>query len=121
MGALAATGVIPTLLAAALGGLSALAYLMYWFDKSAAQSGGQRTSEKSLHLIGLAGGWPGALIAQHRFRHKTVKQPFQTIFWVTVVLNVGAVAWLVESGLAAELIELYAASQWGERSHVPAL
>ena len=100
---LAAASLLPVLLAAALFGLSALAYLMYWLDKSAAQTNGQRTPENTLHLVGLAGGWPGALIAQQRFRHKTIKQPFQTVFWVTVVLNVAAIAWLVESGVATEL------------------
>ena len=103
--ALAAAGVIPILLVAALFGLSALAYLMYWLDKSAAQRNGQRTPENTLHLVGLAGGWPGALIAQQRFRHKTIKQPFQVVFWVTVVFNVAAVTWLVKSGIAADVAQ----------------
>ena len=38
-------------------------------------------------------------VAQQQFRHKTIKQPFQGVFWVTVVLNLGAVAWLVTSGM----------------------
>jgi uncharacterized membrane protein YsdA (DUF1294 family)/cold shock CspA family protein len=97
--------VIPFLLLAAVTGLSLLVYFMYWVDKSAAQRGGQRTPESTLHLASLAGGWPGALIAQQQFRHKTIKQPFQSVFWVTVVLNVAAVAWLVKSGIAAELAQ----------------
>jgi uncharacterized membrane protein YsdA (DUF1294 family)/cold shock CspA family protein len=97
--------VIPLLLLAAITGLSLLAYVMYWVDKSAAQRGGQRTPESTLHLISLAGGWPGALVAQQQFRHKTIKQPFQSVFWVTVVLNAAAVAWLVKSGIAAELAQ----------------
>ena len=76
---------------------------MYSYDKSAARSSGQRTPENTLHLVDLLGGWPGALIAQQRLRHKTVKQPFQAIFWATVVLNVAAMGWLVSTGLAAEL------------------
>lgn len=103
--ALAAVGVIPVLLAVALLALSALAYLMYWLDKSAAQRSAQRTPENTLHLVGLAGGWPGALIAQQQFRHKTIKQPFQTFFWATVVLNLAALVWLVESGIAFELAQ----------------
>ena len=97
--------VIPFLLLAAVTGLSLLAYFMYWVDKSAAQRGGKRTPESTLHLASLAGGWPGALIAQQQFRHKTIKQPFQSVFWVTVALNVAAVAWLVKSGIAAELAQ----------------
>lgn len=87
-------GVLPILLAAGYFGLSAVSYLMYRADKSAAQSSRRRTPETSLHLLDLLGGWPGALIAQQRFRHKTVKQPFQTLFWLTVTLNLVAAAWL---------------------------
>lgn len=90
--------VLPFELMAAIAGLSLLAYLMYWRDKSAAQRGRQRTPESTLHLVALAGGWPGALIAQQHFRHKTIKRSFQSVFWVTVVLNVAAVAWLVTGG-----------------------
>ena len=43
----------------------------------------------------LVGGWPGALVARRVFRHKTTKQPFRTIFWVTVIANCVALAWFV--------------------------
>lgn len=100
---LAAAAIVPAALAAAVLGLSALAYGMYWLDKSAAQRGGPRTPENSFHLVSLAGGWPGALIAQQQFRHKTIKQPFQTVFWITVVANLFALVWLVSSGIATEV------------------
>jgi uncharacterized membrane protein YsdA (DUF1294 family) len=99
----AAVGLMPGALVVAAFGLSALAYLMYWIDKSAAQSGHQRIAENTLHLVSLAGGWPGALIAQQQFRHKTIKQPFQSVFWFTAAINLAAVAWLLKSGVAAEL------------------
>ena len=57
-------------------------------DKAAAQAGRWRTSEATLHLLALAGGWPGALLAQHWLRHKSAKRAFRAVFWVTVVLNV---------------------------------
>ncbi len=100
---LAVVGVIPMLLQLLLVGLSLLAYVFYWLDKSAAQRGARRTPESTLHLISLAGGWPGALVAQQQFRHKTIKQPFQSFFWATVAINVAAIVWLVKSGVAAEL------------------
>lgn len=103
---LAATEVIPFTLVTTVFGLSTLTYIIYGLDKLAAKKRGQRTRENALHLFGLAGGWPGALIAQQQFRHKTIKQPFQTIFWGTVLINVTAVAWLVQSGVAAELAHL---------------
>jgi uncharacterized membrane protein YsdA (DUF1294 family) len=57
-------------------------------DKSAARSGERRTPESTLHLLALAGGWPGALLAQQFLRHKSTKAEFRRTFWVTVVLNV---------------------------------
>ena len=76
-------------------GASCVAFLAYWIDKSAAQNDRWRTQESTLHIFGLIGGWPGALIAQRVLRHKTQKQPFQTIFWVTVVFNSCALAWML--------------------------
>lgn len=102
---LALIGLIPGVLAGAIFALSALAYLMYWLDKSAAQSNRQRTPESTLLLLGLAGGWPGALIAQQQFRHKTIKRSFQFSFWVTVALNIAALAWLARSGVAARIAQ----------------
>ena len=46
----------------------------------------------------MLGGWPGGLIAQQQFRHKTVKESFQAFSWVTVLINLGVVAWMVRSG-----------------------
>ncbi len=75
-------------------GLSLFAFLIYAFDKSAAMSRRWRTSEQTLLFISLAGGWPGALLAQQLMRHKTSKQSFINAFWMTVLLNVGAfLAW----------------------------
>ncbi|MGY1409657.1 DUF1294 domain-containing protein [Luteimonas sp. A611] len=101
--AAAALGAIPVLMAVAWFAASGLAWLMYSFDKAAARRDAQRTPENSLHLVSLCGGWPGALIAQQQFRHKTVKQPFQSVFWITVVLNLAAAWWLVSTGMADEL------------------
>jgi len=74
--------------------LSLVAFLVYAFDKSAAVSGRWRTSERALLVFSLAGGWPGALLAQQLLRHKTSKASFVEAFWTTVLVNVGAfVAW----------------------------
>lgn len=69
-------------------GLSMLAFFAYAFDKSAAVSGRWRTAERTLHLFSIAGGWPGALVAQQLLRHKTSKPSFVFAFWFTVVANV---------------------------------
>jgi len=78
--------------------LSGIAFTMYRADKSAASvRGRRRTPESTLHTIDLLGGWPGALVARHVFRHKTIKQPFRTVFWLTVVANGAALAWFVRA------------------------
>ncbi|QIK74642.1 DUF1294 domain-containing protein [Nocardioides piscis] len=86
---------LPLTLLAAYGLFSAVAFLVYGADKAAAEQGRWRTSESTLHTIALMGGWPGALVARRVFRHKTTKQPFRTIFWLTVIANCVALAWFV--------------------------
>lgn len=76
-------------------GMSVLAFVMYGADKAAAQTGEWRTSEASLHAVSLLGGWPGALVAQHVFHHKTRKQSFRLVFWITVAANCALFAWVV--------------------------
>ncbi len=73
--------------------MSIVAFTAYALDKRAAQAGQWRTGEGALILLGLLGGWPGALIAQEMFRHKTRKQPFRAVFWASVALNIAAVVW----------------------------
>jgi uncharacterized membrane protein YsdA (DUF1294 family)/cold shock CspA family protein len=75
--------------------VSCATYLAYFLDKAAAVNDRWRTPEGTLHLFSLAGGWPGALLAQRTFRHKTQKQSFQVTFWVIVALNCVAFGWLV--------------------------
>ncbi|GAA4410065.1 DUF1294 domain-containing protein [Quisquiliibacterium transsilvanicum] len=67
---------------------SVLAFAAYAADKSAAISGRWRTPESTLHMLGLVGGWPGALLAQQLLRHKSSKQSFLFGYWTTVLLNV---------------------------------
>ncbi len=77
------------------GVMSIAAYYAYKNDKQAAKAGGWRTNEGTLIVMGLIGGWPGALIARHRFRHKTRKVAFQLAYWLSVGLNLLALAWLL--------------------------
>lgn len=68
--------------------LSAMTFVAYALDKSAARDGLFRISENRLHMASLVGGWPGALVAQQVLRHKSSKTAFRQVFWMTVVLNV---------------------------------
>lgn len=78
--------------------LSAITYLFYAVDKCAAQNSKQRTPENVLHWLSVLGGWPGALIAQQQFRHKTRKTSFRVVFYLTVIVNVAAVSYLALGG-----------------------
>lgn len=102
---LAGIGLVPGAIGLAYLVASTLAYLMYWADKAAAGSGRRRIPENTLHLASLLGGWPGALLAQQQFRHKTIKQPFQATFWLTVIANLLVFSWLVVSGNADGLLQ----------------
>ena len=75
--------------------MGVVCFAAYGADKSAAKAGRQRVSEQTLLTVGVLGGWPGALVAQQVFRHKTRKRPFRRRFWFTVVVNVAVLAGLV--------------------------
>jgi uncharacterized membrane protein YsdA (DUF1294 family)/cold shock CspA family protein len=87
-------------------GTSVVAFAAYWLDKSAARYGRSRTAESTLHVLGLAGGWPGALFAQRVFRHKSRKAEFQRVFWVTVIVNCAGLGWLLTEKGSAFLARL---------------
>ncbi|OIN46494.1 hypothetical protein BLL37_16670 [Pseudomonas azotoformans] len=89
---------------AAYGVVSVIAFFLYWSDKRKAQTDRWRTPENILHAVELAGGWPGALIAQQVFRHKTRKVSYQVLFWVIVLLH--EVFWLDQLFLGGTLLSV---------------
>lgn len=88
-------GRLPVLIAGLYSGVSAISFIAYAHDKSAARNNGWRTPESTLHMLALAGGWPGALCAQQLLRHKSSKQAFQITFCLTVIVNCIALGWLL--------------------------
>ena len=88
---------LPAWLPWLIGLASLVTAVLYAFDKRAAIRSEHRIAESTLHLAGLAGGWPGALLAQSLFRHKTVKRRFRQWFWCTVFLHCVTLAWLAWS------------------------
>jgi uncharacterized membrane protein YsdA (DUF1294 family) len=74
---------------------SIIAFVHYARDKAAARKGQRRVPEQRLLVLGIVGGWPGALLAQQTLRHKTSKRSFQLQFWVSVIINLLALGWLI--------------------------
>jgi uncharacterized membrane protein YsdA (DUF1294 family)/cold shock CspA family protein len=79
-------------------GASLIAFIAYGIDKSKAKHGGWRTKESTLHLFSVLGGWPGAILAQQKFHHKTTKVSFRFEFWFTVILNCVGFFWFTSPG-----------------------
>ncbi|KAF2281204.1 DUF1294-domain-containing protein [Westerdykella ornata] len=65
--------------------ISGVTFLFYGYDKMQARNLEWRVKETTLHMLELAGGWPGALVGQHYFQHKTRKTGFMVVFWGIVV------------------------------------
>jgi len=81
-------GVLPPFVILVYLVMGILTYFIYSEDKAKAIDDEYRTSEQRLLSLSFFGGWMGALIAQHKFRHKTKKTSFQISFWTTVFFNV---------------------------------
>ena len=68
--------------------INVLTMVIYGADKMAARKGMRRIPEVTLLVFGVVGGWPGAIMCQQIFRHKTQKQPFKTWFLMSVVVSI---------------------------------
>lgn len=80
--------------------MSLLTFGVYKDDKNRAKRKDWRTSEKTLHMYELVGGWPGGFIAQRMLHHKSTKSSYQAVFWTIVILHqVFWVDWLLFGGL----------------------
>jgi uncharacterized membrane protein YsdA (DUF1294 family)/cold shock CspA family protein len=66
--------------------ISIATYKLYEYDKRQAIAYGWRVPQTIMYLAEMAGGWPGAFIAQRRLRHKSTKKSYQSIFWGIILL-----------------------------------
>lgn len=77
---------------------SIFTFLAYWKDKHLARANASRIPEKTLHVMELLGGWPGAFLAQRVLRHKSAKGTYQFLAtdallgWPLLRLLAGAVS-----------------------------
>jgi uncharacterized membrane protein YsdA (DUF1294 family) len=78
-------------------GMSLVTFAVYWRDKYRANTGGRRTRERTLHVLELLGGWPGAFLAHRVLRHKNRKASFLCVYWIIVVLHLILWGWWLKS------------------------
>ena len=78
--------------------MSVITVCAYGLDKYKAQKGLWRIPEKTLHILELCCGWPGALLAQRLLRHKSYKKSFRIVFWIMVVLNMSLLIFVSKVG-----------------------
>lgn len=77
--------------------ISMVTFLTFVTDKHYAVGGVWRTREKTLLILCVLGGTPGALLAMKQFRHKTRKVSFISKFVVIIIIQVviAAVVWFL--------------------------
>ncbi len=103
---LALTSEISWLVVAWYIALGFITYMMYAKDKAAAQSGDWRTPETTLHLLSMLGGWVGAMVAQTYLRHKSQKPEFRMTYYLTVIINLAGLLFIIMGGGLDFLSEL---------------
>ena len=86
---------IPGWVAGAQVAASIVCFGAYALDKAAARAGRRRVPERRLLVLGLIGGWPGAIIAQRLLRHKTIKPAFRRAFVASVMVHLAASAAII--------------------------
>ena len=78
---------------AAYGALTLASLALYGWDKRQARRARRRIPERMLHLLALAGGFPGAWLGRRLFRHKTQKPGFTVVLTLSTLLHAGAWSW----------------------------
>ena len=70
--------------------LNAAAFTMFAWDKWSAENRKSRIPEINLLFVALIGGSIGAIAGQQILRHKTWKEPFRTMLYSIVVIQIVA-------------------------------
>jgi len=78
--------------------LGFITYAMYAKDKASAKNGDWRTPESTLHLLSALGGWVGAMVAQTYLRHKSQKTEFRMTYYLTVIINMAGLLFILSGG-----------------------
>jgi len=71
--------------------LSIITFLLYGYDKGQSKLGGLRVPEIVLHVLALAGGFPGGWLGRAVFYHKTRKPMFTVVLTVSTIIHLGII------------------------------
>lgn len=75
--------------------LNCLAFIFMGWDKHQARKKGRRISEKTLLLLGIAGGFAGGYTGMNFFHHKTKHKYFALVFLISLFVHV-MIIWLLK-------------------------
>jgi uncharacterized membrane protein YsdA (DUF1294 family) len=70
------------------GTTSTVLFALYGLDKAQSRMDGRRIPEKVLHMLAVAGGFPGGLLGRSLFHHKTRKPLFLVILVCSAVVHI---------------------------------
>ncbi len=79
--------------------INLICFALFAWDKRQAQRNGQRVPERRLLMFVALGGSVGGILARTYLRHKTVKEPFSTIFNIICVVHAGLVVLALVMGM----------------------
>lgn len=71
--------------------INLISFICYGIDKLAAVKKWQRTPEKHFYALAFFAGWPGSILGQLVFNHKTAKASFRYRFYFMTIMNVAVV------------------------------
>ena len=75
--------------------INAATFAAFAADKRRAIEGLRRIPERRLLTLAAIGGGLGAVAAQRMLRHKTRKQPFRSLLWLVLAVQLVVIALLV--------------------------
>ena len=79
-----------------LAGINLISLVAFGIDKSRARRGAWRIPEKTLWLLGLAGGFLGGFAGMRLFRHKRRKISFLVVYWLVTAVSAALMAFLYD-------------------------
>lgn len=75
--------------------INVITFLAYGLDKYKSKAGKWRTPEKTLIMLAIAGGSPGAWLGMKTFHHKTMHKKFSIGIPLILILQLLLAIWII--------------------------